>query len=69
MVRLTGRPDMTLDVYRGRKQQHNNNNADSHELQAIISLIGTARSDQTVQTQIKLFLWEQSEPAYIVCQA
>ena len=23
MVRLTDRPDMTLDVYRGRKQQHN----------------------------------------------
>ena len=31
MVRLTDRPDMTLDVYRGRKttQQHNNNNNDS----------------------------------------
>ena len=28
VVRLTDRPDMTLDVYRGRKttQQHNNNN-------------------------------------------
>ena len=29
MVRLTDRPDMILDVYRGRmdvKQQHNNNN-------------------------------------------
>ena len=27
VVRLTGRPDMTLDVYRGRiLQQHNNNN-------------------------------------------
>ena len=26
VVRLTYRPDMTLDVYRGRKQQCNNNN-------------------------------------------
>ena len=26
VVRLTDRPDMTLDVYRGRKQQFNNNN-------------------------------------------
>ena len=26
VVRLTDRPDMTLDVYRGRKQHHNNNN-------------------------------------------
>ena len=26
VVRLTDRPDMTLDVYRGRKQQCNNNN-------------------------------------------
>ena len=28
MVRLTDRPDMTLDVYRGRKKatQYNNNN-------------------------------------------
>ena len=26
VVRLTDRPDMTLDVYRGRKQQYNNNN-------------------------------------------
>ena len=25
VVRLTDRPDMTLDVYRGRKQQYNNN--------------------------------------------
>ena len=25
VVRLTDRPDMTLDVYRGRNQQHNNN--------------------------------------------
>ena len=24
VVRLTDRPDMTLDVYRGRKQQYNN---------------------------------------------
>ena len=26
MVRLTDRPDMTLDVYRGRKTSNNNNN-------------------------------------------
>ena len=26
MVRLTDRPDMTIDVYHGRKKQHNNNN-------------------------------------------
>ena len=26
VVRLSDRPDMTLDVYRGLKQQHNNNN-------------------------------------------
>ena len=26
VVRLTERPDMTLDVYRGRKKQYNNNN-------------------------------------------
>ena len=26
VVRLTDHPDMTLDVYRGLKQQHNNNN-------------------------------------------
>ena len=26
MVRLTDRPDMTLDVYRGRKTKCNNNN-------------------------------------------
>ena len=26
MVRLTDRPNMTLDVYRGLKQQYNNNN-------------------------------------------
>ena len=26
MVRLTDRPDLTLDVYRGRKTTHNNNN-------------------------------------------
>ena len=26
VVRLTDRPDMTLDVYRGLKQQYNNNN-------------------------------------------
>ena len=26
VVRLTDRPDMTLDVYRGRKKQYNNNN-------------------------------------------
>ena len=26
VVRLTDRPDMTLDVYRGRKTKHNNNN-------------------------------------------
>ena len=26
MVRLTDRPDVTLDVYRGRKTQHYNNN-------------------------------------------
>ena len=25
VVRLTDRPDMTLDVHRGRKQQYNNN--------------------------------------------
>ena len=24
IVRLTGRPDMTLDVYRGHKKKHNN---------------------------------------------
>ena len=28
MVRLTDYPDMTLDVYHGRKYQHNNNKAD-----------------------------------------
>ena len=27
VVRLTDRLDMTLDVYRGRKQQHNNNHS------------------------------------------
>ena len=27
VVRLTDRPDMTLDVYRGRKTTHNNNNS------------------------------------------
>ena len=26
VVRLTNRPDMTLDVYRGRKTKHNSNN-------------------------------------------
>ena len=26
VFRLTGRPDMTLDVYRGRKTKHNHNN-------------------------------------------
>ena len=26
VVRLNDRPDMTLDVYRGRDQQNNNNN-------------------------------------------
>ena len=26
LVRLTDRPDMTLDVYQDVKQQHNNNN-------------------------------------------
>ena len=29
VVRLTDRPDMTLDVYRGRKKQYNNNDANS----------------------------------------
>ena len=36
MVRLTDRPDMTLNVYRGRKktmqQQCNNNNAAAYEI-------------------------------------
>ena len=34
MVRVTDRPDMTLDVYRGRKQQNNNNhnNTKSHSV-------------------------------------
>ena len=36
MVRLTDRPDMTLDVYRGRKQQYNNNNI---ELNMFIYLV------------------------------
>ena len=31
VVRLTDRPDMTLDVYRGRKKQHNNNNNSKFE--------------------------------------
>ena len=26
VVRLTDRPDMTLDIYRGRKTTYNNNN-------------------------------------------
>ena len=29
VIRLTDRPDMTLDVYRGLKQQYNNNNRTS----------------------------------------
>ena len=43
MVRLTDRPDMTLDVYCGRmdvKQQHNNNNN--------IMLIGTYRQTSLI---------------------
>ena len=36
VVRLTDRPDMTLDVYRGRKQQYNNNNI---ELNMFIYLV------------------------------
>ena len=32
VVRLTGHPDMTVDVYRGVKQQYNNNNNDTVEL-------------------------------------
>ena len=43
MVRLTDRPDMTLDVYRGRKTQHNNNHWEplvlGHILQGIRSLL------------------------------
>ena len=35
MVRLTDGPDMTLDVYRGRKQQYNNKN---HLLRWICSI-------------------------------
>ena len=95
VVRLTDRPDMTLDVYRGRKttiQQHCFFQAvlriqrkegkycrscrggslctasfASSELQiqlsytVIILNIGTDRSEQTVQTQIRLLLMEQSD--------
>ena len=35
VVRLTDRPDMNLDVYRGRKTKHNNNNKSMLQTQAI----------------------------------
>ena len=41
VVRLTDRPDMTLDVYRGRKQQYNNNNQTFHTYE--ISLISISQ--------------------------
>ena len=57
MVRLTDRPDMTLDVYRGRKTTTH-----THKRQCEVKIlnIGTHRSKQTVQTQIRL-LKEQSD--------
>ena len=46
VVRLTDRPYMTLVIYRGRKQQHNNNN----------SLKALAYMDKNLSTQKKLNL-------------
>ena len=39
MVRLTDCPDMTLDVYRGRKQQHNTQLIDKTGPASDVSLI------------------------------
>ena len=50
MARLTDRPDMTLDVYRGRKttiQQYNNNNNDCHNF---------SRGDVAPRSQV---LWDR----------
>ena len=55
VVRLTDRPDMTLDVYRGRKttmQQH-------QQMQLFVEKMPVER--QTVLTLIRLLLEEQSE--------
>ena len=81
MVRLTDRPDMTLDVYRGRKTTKKINQCQSkvvclmgnhsvslRYVQTIgkaitvqILCIGTDRSQQTVQTKIRLLLKKQSD--------
>ena len=81
VVRLTDRPDMTFDVYRGRKTtiQYNNSRwihfSKTKKIKlfrttfiwlnfaytVIILNIGTDRSEQTVQTQIRLLLMEQSD--------
>ena len=45
VVRLTDRPDMTLDVYRGRKTTDNNNNKSIAELSKDISLGHRCRPD------------------------
>ena len=43
MVRLTDRPDMTLDVYRGRKTtiQYNNSDGPNIKLVDLFKLVGT----------------------------
>ena len=58
VVRLTDRPDMILDVYRGRKTT----NQQQQQLATVqILRIGTDRSQQTVQTKIRLLLKKQSD--------
>ena len=39
VVRLTDRPDMTLDVYRGRKTTINNKHLNSHDMRCLFALI------------------------------
>ena len=56
VVRLTDRPDMTSDLYRGPKTTTN-----PFKSTVQILCIGTDRSQQTMQTKIRLLLKKQSD--------
>ena len=60
VVRLTDRPDMTLDVYRGRKttKQQQQQNQPTLTGRAMFKVLFT---DKTVTTLLRLFLEEQSD--------
>ena len=53
VVRLTDRPDMTLDVYRGRKTTTHNNNQDlSNEQRLLNTTVNIIKNCQLILLQL-----------------